>query len=406
MILRFTKEGLQKRQNGYLSLGIAGLILQPMYFFILSTLSDVFLFETGPFTYLYYGAVWFLLLLSLPGLVCAVTPYRLLGILVVGVLITSQLLFFPNNEKYISGINIMEVLAFQPTSLLTVIPYIWVGMAVTDTDKLRGVLQTTARIGILIGALTYVIAIINDQELNYDDMNNAYGICLMVCLLIMEPRKRDSLFIVIGVLSLILAGTRGPLVCFMVAVAVKTVWLEPKLVAKVVKTILCLLVIILLFLGATEWLLEGVAEIFALIGVKDLRIVDFMREGILLDSSERIELTKTIRTAIGEKPLLGYGAGGDRTLLFDGTYAHNLFLELWVSYGLLCGTLIIGWMGYWVFRALFHKSTEVRFFAAVLFSGVVVKLLLSSSYLNSKELFVLLGVCIAGTPSANKKRLH
>lgn len=375
---------------------IAGLLLQPIYFFLLGTLSRAFSFPTAIFTYLYYGALWLLLLLSVEKIYKSFTMQMLTVTMFMVLGICLQLLMFYQNRDYIVGMDFMTVLSFQPKSLVTVLPFLLVGMAVTDTDRLMEILHTAARIGVIGGALAYGVSIAMGWELEYDDMSNAYGVCMMLCILVASQKRGDIFFILLGILCMILAGTRGPLLCTGVAIVLKAVWMERNPNKRLLKIFFGIVVLILLASGVFEWLMKWISAGFAALGVENLRLVDYMNDDMLTDSSGRDYINTVVIEKIWQRPLLGYGAGGDRLVLPKGSYAHNLFLEIWLSFGIVVGTVILVWMLYVLLKGMLVKRTSVRMVALVLLSGVFVKLMMSSSYLNSKELFILLGVCITG----------
>ena len=386
----------QKNTGRYLHLFIAGLLLLPNYIDLMSTLSEMTNFNTKVSTYIYYGVLWVLLLASVRTILRSMTYKVFLGALVAVLFVCIQCLLFPQNSKFIWKMDIMGVFTFSPTTLLSVVPYILIGTAVADTEELQKYLHTTARIGVVMATLSYVIAVAKGYDIQYDDMENAYAVCVLVCILIVGYRKHDVYFIALGCFSLVLAGTRGPLMCTIVATVLCVVFREKNVAKLLLKVLAGVLLIILLqgnlLLTLAQWVSDG----FSAIGITSLRIIDSIHDGALMDSSGRDTIANTIVLKIWEKPFVGHGAGGDRIAMLSDTYAHNIFLEMWVSYGLIVGTGILGWMGYWLARGTGSKNASLQAVTTALFCSVVIKLLLSSSYLYSKELFILLGICMAG----------
>lgn len=394
MILRYKRKTVTTRQS--LNLFVAGLLLLPIYIDLMATFSKTMGFNTKITTYIYYGALWFLLALSIPKILSAITGKMVLGAMTFTMLVAVQHFLFPNSRDYILGTPSFELISFSPATLLAVVPYILMGAAVTDLDVLERILHTCARVGIVMGALSYVVAIVDGHEIHYDDMNNAYALCIMVCLLVADYKKHDVYFLVIGFLSLLLAGTRGPLICALVAVLLRTVFQEWNQAKRMLKILAGILAIVMLQSNLLLGFLNLLSMGFSTIGVTNLRIVDYMRDGVLIDTSGRDLLADRVVRKIWENPFFGYGVGGDRTALTSETYVHNIFLEMWASYGIILGTVLLGWMAYWLIKGIGSKDHALRVIATALFSSVVVKLFLSSSYLYAKELFMLLGICMAG----------
>ena len=106
---------------------------------------------------------------------------------------------------------------------------------------------------------------------------------------------------------------------------------------------------------------------------------------------------------------LGYGVYGDRVLL-EGTidsYAHNLFLEWIIEYGLLFGGLMTLGYGWLVGRSVFlAKNVYYSFFIVFLPTGLI-QLLLSGSYLQQHPAFyIFLGLLIRMNFKRNSIRAY
>ena len=394
MILRYKSKTVDMRQS--LNQYIAGLLLLPLYIDLMATLSALMGFSTKITTYVYYGALWILLLLSMPQILKSITGNVCAGILIAAAFIGIQYILFPSSRSYITGMDMEDRFTFASKTLLSVVPYILVGAAVNDLPTLREMLHSSARVGIVMGTLSYLISIMKSYSIHYDDMSVAYAICVMICLLITDYRKYDIYFLIAGCLSLVLAGTRGPILCVLCIILWRVIFYKSNVQKRILKIILILIAIVILQSGLLLYLLELLADFFTAIGVKQLRIIDYVRSGMILDSSGRDEIADAVLQKIMENPIYGYGVGGDRIALRYRTYAHNIVLEMWVSYGVVIGTAILLWIAYWLIKGIRCPQTEMTVIVMGLSSGIVLKLLLSSSYLRSKELFLLLGICMAG----------
>ena len=387
-----------------LNLFISGLFFLPIYIDLMGTLSLVIGFNTKITTYLYYGALWILLLLSIPKIINTLSTNAWIGMIAFALFVVAQLILFPDNKKYILPESVMDIIGFSPTSLLLVVSYILIGIAVRDIDELAQMLHTVSRIGVVFGAISYLIAISTGQHINYDDMANAYAICLVVCILITNYQKNDIYFLILGAFSLILAGTRGPILCVILAVVLRVLLLEKASAKKTWKILVGIAAGIFLMSDYVIALVNIIEDGFEMIGVKELRIVDYFREGMIADSSGRDDYSQLVIESIWRNPIVGYGVGGDR-LIINRSFVHNILLELWASYGLLLGTAIFAWMLYWLVKGVFAKNKALASIVTALFCSAFVKLFLSSSYLLSKELFLLIGICISGI-SIQKYRIY
>lgn len=382
---------------------IFGLILQPLYIMLMSQLSSIIPFPTTVTTMLYYGAIW----ICIAKYVFNNTKAFAYNTLHIGIL----LLFFSfscyavggTGSAYIFQINFMQIVTFQPKTLFFTSMFMLLGISVRDFDSFSVRLHMISRVGVCLGFLIYFFSLLTGNKLYYDDMNYAYSLCLVVCCLIASYTKKDLPYIAVGALCLLLAGTRGPLVCITVAFLLKG--FIGKKNAKVIIGRIALLIftVVVLYSGALAWVLQKLLWLLEGFGITQLRILDYMNESMLMDSSGRNDLSQIIKSAIAKKPLLGYGIGADRTMLSAGRYCHNVVLELMVSLGVILGTAVLIWILSRFFKMLFSKNESYAVIAIAFFSGEFVKLFLSSSILYSTKLFIFLGISLAATGSFSWK---
>ena len=378
-----------------INLFVAGLLLLPLYIDLFAALSEVVGFSTTVTTSIYYISLWALLLLAIPTIVKALNKNVIIaGAFVVGGLLLHYSVYSDSGE-YIWGSDPMAIFTFSPQTLLAAVPYMLIGLAVTDMRKLGDILHSVARIGIVFGALSYIVTISAGLELQYDDMNQAYAVCVMNCILITGYRKYDAFFLIAGVLSNVLAGTRGAIVALLVAILLKLVLLQTNKRKKALGVTGSAAAIILMNTKLPEIILGGVSDLFAAFGVAELRLVDYARDGLLMDTAGRDDIMRTLMDKVWENPVFGYGLGADRSFTKNEMYAHNMVVEMWIAFGLVLGTVIVAWMGYRLFKAMTKTEKTTCMLIAGLFSSVVIKLLFSSSFIYSKELFLLLGLCLA-----------
>ena len=115
--------------------------------------------------------------------------------------------------------------------------------------------------------------------------------------------------------------------------------------------------------------------------------------GTSLDSG-RLEIQKELIRQIKINPF-GYGLGGDR--VFTGWYAHNIFLELIVQFGIFIGGFLCVFLVYIVISSLRKARAEMQILSILLLficTGLI-KLLISGSYLIEPYFFLLLGFAIS-----------
>lgn len=238
------------------------------------------------------------------------------------------------------------------------------------------------------------------RELNEDNMDSAYKVLPSAMYLIywaLERRKPWHWIVAAAAMVMMfIFGTRGPVVAEIAFLAVglflnvlnrkstltKLVWLS---VFAAVLVVVC----------SGDNLINAatfLSEKFEDIGFST-RVLDRFIKGEISEGSGRDFLYAKIKTAISEKPILGYGLMGDRPII--GSYVHNLFLEIWCHFGVIFGTaILIGMLGVPTVALLRSRKTNMFNFVLMLICAVFVKLMLTGSYTVEANLFLLLGLSL------------
>ena len=109
------------------------------------------------------------------------------------------------------------------------------------------------------------------------------------------------------------------------------------------------------------------------------------------DDSGRSTIQETVIANIG---LLPKGLYYDR-IVANGSYTHNLFLEILLEYGYLLGGAIIAWLCFRMIKSVFSikGDTAASVFMYSLVGSGFFKLMFSSSYLlNEPGFWLLIGL--------------
>jgi len=126
-------------------------------------------------------------------------------------------------------------------------------------------------------------------------------------------------------------------------------------------------------------------------GIQSRSIILFLEGGIYLSGRE--EIYASIMEQIILNPLFGVGIAGDRVYL-NGSYSHNIFLEIISGFGVIIGTLIILLLGLLIVKSLFSKNSRTVNYVLVWFSVGFVPLIVSGSYLIDFKFWIFLGVAL------------
>ena len=130
------------------------------------------------------------------------------------------------------------------------------------------------------------------------------------------------------------------------------------------------------------------------------RSIDRLLNGSVMIDRGRDNISSVMKMAITEKPITGYGLFGDRYLTAinlnsKGTYAHNIFLEILVQFGIPLGSILIGAYLYNCIRFLFYKvdiKSHTLYLCA--FSATFIKLMFSNSFWLDTNFYFLFAVMI------------
>ncbi len=241
------------------------------------------------------------------------------------------------------------------------------------------------------------------------DMHGSYSLLPHVCFtygaVMQKPRPHNIAIFAMGTLMLLFLGTRGTIVCLGVCVILMTLSCN-RLKHPVLFILLGVLVMVVLLAFGILDFLSGLAEELNL----SVRIFNKIENDALTSTSGRDNLQGSTWEHIWQSPIIGKGIFSDRFIL-DGMYVHNVVIELLIHFG-FCGAiplLIIVCMR--LFRSYFilkyeNDPAQLLFFLGLI-SCTAVKLMVSSSYLLERNLYLLLGFCSAvcrGKPSLSRLR--
>lgn len=333
------------------------------------------------------------ILLALPEM--KIKPIDFLGI--IGVLIVYMLspFFFSDTTVY------WEENTYR--FLTSVLPLYFVGLCIgqhqEDQEKVIHNLYMLSMATIIIRIIFYYTsgtAMTEVQSKYQGDMDGAYNLLPHLCLVMYYVvKKRNGINIAVlavGSIFLLFLGTRGAVlmevICFVLMVLFFANWKHKEL--KII--LIAAAAIVYLYSPLFEATILWLASLASDLGLS-IRIFDQFLSGSLGFTADRDAIAETLYAALVENPM-GYGIYGDR--VFAGTYAHKIYLELWIHYGVVLGTILFGVVLLTPVKAFAgEKSADMRGFLIVLYCSGVLKLFLSGSYLHERWLFLLLGISVA-----------
>ena len=301
-----------------------------------------------------------------------------------------QMLMFPENEERVSGY-------FSPL-LLSLIPMYFIGTAM-DINKVFKPLYVMSILCVVLQAVNTLYfeaaerMAMTEDEIS-EQMNTAYRILPYVIFCFWGwLRKFDFIGFftsLIGLFLLVSFGSRGPVACTLMFIilyilfykAFKGKWFVIILLGA--STVFAFVYIEQFFLLMQAWLSQ-----FGL----STRIIELaINEKVATHVSGRDDVAAVLMKQLKDAPFFGYGIGA--TFKFVGMYAHNLFLDVFISFGKVLGGIMLIALFYVYFKGWRScRTMEEKGFMLVLFCCFA-KLFVSYTLFQDSSWMLLLGYCV------------
>lgn len=338
-------------------------------------------------------AIILALLLSIPWFIKNIRGVDVLFYLGLVVLVIFTMVVFKNNAEIISE-QWWRILISSGA-------FYFVGLAYSHKNCSRDIFWCS--LASVVAVFVYqLFKIRSGVVLEEDNMYVAYNLLPSAIYLMyyasIKLRKKYWIIAIVSALTMFVYGTRGPILCIIVYVAVYLIHRFSKTTSKrkfaLILIALLALAIILIYDDLFIKLASVISNVFERFGFST-RIFDFYVSGDVAVSKGRDYLTNQVLEAIGRNPFIGYGFTGDQYLL--GVYCHNLVYEMWCHFGVILGSLILLALAGLTIVALIksRSNKKIFFFVVMLISMIYVKLMLSGTYTMEPYFYFMLGIFVA-----------
>lgn len=352
--------------------------------------------------YVVPAAIVLALIVSIPWFIKSIRGVDVLFYLGLVVLVIFTMLVFKNN---------VEVISEQWWRIfISSAGFYFLGLAYTHKECWQDLFWYSLASVVLV-FVYQLFKIRSGQVLEEDNMYVAYNLLPSTMYLVyyasITRRKKLWLIAAGAAMTMFVYGTRGPILCILVYVAVYLLHRFSKTTNKrkfiLVLIILFALSVVLVYDDLFIKIASLVSNIFERFGFST-RIFDYFVSGDVAISKGRDYLTTQVIEAIGNNPIFGYGFMGDQYLL--GVYCHNLILEMWCHYGVVMGTLVLVALIALTVSALIKSkgNKKLFFFVLMLICMVYVKLMLSNTYTLEPYFYFMIGVFVTVNRKFVKKR--
>ena len=291
---------------------------------------------------------------------------------------------------------------------LETFPFYFIALMI-DFHRDKSVLTIISKLQLMMAAIFVLISLLGliNSEVTSEQMTLSYSVLFPTMFLyyIFSGTKKimDLLYFLLGVVLILMLGTRGPLLCLIVFLLA---FLFLNFRHNPVMTINLLLVIgaFYIFLRPIMLVLMFLTRMVGL----STRIFESFLDDELVNyesSSGRDKIHELLwNQIVNDRGGIGYGLGSDRIMGRSGTeYAHNLVYEVWMDFGLYIGSFLLIIFILFIIK-VFKKaygSDKFNLFL-ILFVWSVVHMLLSGSYLHDFHIYIFIGYCVSILRSHNE----
>jgi len=207
----------------------------------------------------------------------------------------------------------------------------------------------------------------------------------------------------LGLFMMLSYGARGPLNCLVLYTAVKLliVFVEKGVHGKLVLVLNISSIGVSLYL-VIDKIFDWLMTVFQNLGFSTRSVKMLMDSSFLTDTS-RYQIYTFCYDRILSHPYLGTGVVNDRIYIANtifggdspiGNYPHNIFLEIWMQFGIFIGTILLVVIMLVLLNGLSSRiSADAKGTALILIGTGFFPLLFSGSYIDSNAFYILMGVC-------------
>lgn len=284
-------------------------------------------------------------------------------------------------------------------SLLT-LPYYYIGVTL-DIKRFYNFFYYISVVAVFMCAFYELLyaqsaSYTGDVDTSEYNMELAYSILPHVLMVSWRALKRFVLLniapMLLGLMLLLSFGTRGPVICAIVFIAIYLLFIRPSKYQKTMRiiTVACA-VYAMSFLDQFMTFMQLMTFQLGM----STRIFDKYFDGELEDSSGRDYIRETlVRELSIDNSLFGHGVLGSYP--YVNTYPHNIVLEFLFSFGWVWGIAILFCIVYIIAEMLIntHQCEINVTFGIILVIASILKLCFSSTFVDDALFFMLLGYCV------------
>ncbi len=333
------------------------------------------------------GIVGLLYLLALP-VVLKRNRIKFIGVYFIAIFI-----FILNYGIFIENRIYLKPLIFP--LFFTCLPSLIYAYSIKNWDVLMDIMEKVSKVVFIVGVLIAALVFAGHSSVGSYSMSLSYYMLLPAIMYMNDFLNNISLKVgaalAVSLLVILSLGSRGAVLCIGVFTILKLI----KNLKKVTYTRLFIYIILfaIVFVGFIffDEILEYIYNFLLNYGIKSRSIRLFQRDNIHL--SGRDIIYAKVFNEILKSPILGLGLAGDRVIL-SGSYAHNIFIELLVNFGVIIGLILVITLLLIIIKSVFTKDLIKYNIIIIWISLGFISLLVSNSYLLDFKFWILLGLSL------------
>ncbi len=301
------------------------------------------------------------------------------------------------------------------------IPMLLLGISLNNMDKLFVYLKTMAIVLLSIYGLQYFVFSSIFQWVSYSQ--EAGYLCATSCIifwgLFLYRKDYISLVLIpVSILFILLSGSRGPLLTLLLGMVLSFMVVNRPNVNKIISYTIILVILLILWVLLKDFVLDSLFDFADQHGLSTRTIEKMSTNEISSDDSRNILKSLAINYSFDNFPY-GTGIFNDRFYLYTkyyanvsktsdifGSYCHNYFVELWMQFGLIFGSLLGGGTAIKLFKMYLKKTEQIsiKLVYVLLLTIGFFPLLISRSYLTFPYFYLLIGFCLSYKHINNKEK--
>lgn len=386
----------KKKDEKFLSWIFVLVFLIPTFNYYLSYFLKAFNLPTTTIP-LYFGLYVLVLYSYCSSIKKSLSPFFLL--LIVFFLYSITMIFWPQNDEFMFG-DAFDA-CYNPFYRIVFLglPLVFIPFVINDFSLYKKPLVIMSILNNIIGIIAFWMVVVGKQQ-PFEYMTFAYNLLFSSCFLFVYSRIKSNYFYLLlaifSLLTLVFVGSRGATMCACSFFIVYFFTMNRG--GRIQRAVMIFGFIGLSILAYIFFadIMNVVVDVLDYFGFNS-RVVDYLQSSDFAESKGRSRLFENMLNQIAESPFYGYGIFGDRVLNRDFLqmtgYAHNIFLELFVDFGLFVGILLSGIYLFACFFFLIQSKMNALIYCMfiAIFSSTFVKLLVTGSYLTEQNFYLLLG---------------